>query len=61
MTTHRTTWTPDHEQARIEYIESTGINYNDIHGYEPVFIILAAVLVVFWGGVAAVLVMAVTG
>jgi len=59
--TRRTTWTPEHEQSRLDYIESNGINYNDIHGYNKVAIVLASVLVVFWAGVVAAIVMAVTG
>ena len=61
MISRRTTWTPDHEQSRLDFIESNGINYNDVHGYSPVLVVLASVLVVFWAGVAAVVVMAVTG
>jgi len=60
-TAHRDTWTPDHAESYLDFIESNGIDYNDIHGYSPVFIVLASVLVVFWAGVVAAIVMAVTG
>ena len=61
MNDKRTTYCPPDEPSRLDLLESNGINYNDVHGYNPVFIVLASVLVVFWAGVAAVVVMAVTG
>jgi len=60
MTNHRTTWTPAHELAHLDYLEQYGHDYNDIHGYGRVLPVLAAVLVVFWGGIIAGIVWAVT-
>jgi len=60
MTNHRTTWTPDHELSHLDYLEQYGHDYNDIHGYGRVLPVLAAVLVVFWGGLGVAIVLAVT-
>jgi hypothetical protein len=57
---HRTTWTPDHELSHLDYLEQYGHDYNDIHGYGRVLPVLAAVLVVFWGGLGVAFVLAVT-
>jgi hypothetical protein len=46
MTNHRTTWTPDHEQSRLDHLEQYGHDYNDIHGLHKWFVVVCVVYLI---------------